>query len=105
MKIIEVLKTTGLPCVYSHFRKGKNMPNIEPPYLAYIQSGQEQLAADNTRYWHNNTYQIEYYFKDKNSAAEAAIEKALLDAGLIFERSEDIFLDDEDVFVAYYFTS
>jgi hypothetical protein len=105
MSIFEILQTTKLPCVYSHFKQGENVPPVEPPYLAYIQSGQDQLIADDTRYWYNNTYQIEYYYKLKDSTAEAAIEEALLSAGLLFTRSEDIYLDDEDVFVVYYYVN
>lgn len=98
MNILSVLQSTGLPCAYSHFKN-----NQDPPYLVYMQSGQEQFSADDTRYWHRNTYRVEYYFKKKDSNAEAAIEKVLLDAGYRFTRSEDIFLEDEDVFVAYYY--
>lgn len=100
MTIMSALRGTGLPCAYSHFKK-----KMEPPFIVYIQRGQDQFKADDTRFWHRNIYQVEYYFKDKNSAAEARIEEALLNAGYIFTRSEDIFLEDEDVFVAYYYTN
>lgn len=100
MSIMETLRGTELPCAYSHFEE-----KIEPPFIVYIQGGQDQFAADDTRYWHRNTYQVEYYFKIKSSAAEAAIEEALLSAGYQFTRSEDVFLEDEDVFVAYYYTN
>lgn len=98
MSIFETLQGTGLPCTYSHFETRQ-----EPPFLAYLQSGQDQFSADNTRHWYRNTYQVEYYFKSKNSASEAAIEEALLTAGYRFTCSEDIYLDDEDVFVKYYY--
>ena len=100
MSIFETLQGTGLPCTYSHFETKQ-----EPPFLAYIQAGQNQFSADDTRHWYQNTYQVEYYFKIKNTAAEAAIEEALLAAGYRFTCSEDIYLDDEDVFVKYYYTS
>ena len=99
MSIMETLQGTGLPCAYSHFKT-----KVEPPFLVYLQSGQDQFSADDTRFWHRNTYQIEYYFTTKNSQAEAAIEEALLSAGYKFTRSEDVYLDDEDVFVVYYYT-
>ena len=100
MSIMSALQATGLPCAYSHFKRAQ-----EPPFIAYIQYGQNQLSADDTRHWHRNIYQVEYYFTEKSAAAEAAIEKALLDAGYQFTRSEDVYLEDEDVFVAYYFTN
>lgn len=99
-RITTALDATGLPWAYSHFEQ-----KVEPPFLAYIQNGQNQLSADDTRHWHRNIYQVEYYFKTKNTAAEEAIEKALLDAGFQFTRSEDIYLEDEDVFLVYYYTN
>lgn len=96
--ILEVLENTGLDCVYSHSKKG-----LVPPYLAYIGSGQQQFKADNTRYEHYNTYQVEYYYTRKNEDLEETIEQCLLDGGYLFDKSEDIFLDDESVFVIYYY--
>lgn len=91
------LQGTNLPCAYSHFQKP-----IAPPYLVYIGTGQNQMTADNTRYWKENTYQVEYYFKEKNEENEEAIEAALIAEGFLFEKSEDTFIDDEGVFVIYY---
>lgn len=99
MTIYEVLQSTKLPCAYSHFREKQS-----PPYIVYIGNGQNQFKADDTRYYHNNLYQIEYYFTQKDESNESAIEKALLDNGYLFDKSEDIFIEDEDVFVIYYYT-
>lgn len=96
-KIYEVLQGTGLPCVYSHFKTKQ-----EPPYLVYIGGGQSYKDADNTHYWRENTYQVEYYFTEKNEELEADIEDALLDNGYNYEKSEDVFIEDENVFVIYY---
>lgn len=97
MTIYQVLRSTGLPCAYSHFKTPQ-----EPPYLVYLGSGQDVLEADNTHYWKSNRYQIEYYFTEKNETNEAAIEEVLLDNGLLYEKSEDVFIEDEGVFVIYY---
>lgn len=97
MTIYQVLQSTGLPCAYSHFTKA-----VEPPYLVYIGEGQDVLDADNTHYWRNNRYQIEYYFETKNETNESAIEDALLGAGYLYEKSEDVYIEDEGVFVIYY---
>lgn len=100
MSIVETLQATGLPCAFSHFKE-----KTEPPFLVYLQSGQDQFSADDTRFYHRNTYQVEYYFKTKSPGAEAAIEEALLAGGFRFTRSEDIYLDEEGVFVIYYYTN
>lgn len=96
--IYDVLQSTGLPCSYSHFQK-----KIDPPYLVYLGSGQDTFGADNTWYHRENTYRVEYYFATKNEANETAIENALLENGYNYEKSEDIFLEDEGLFLIYYY--
>ena len=98
--IFETLQKTGLPCAYSHFKKPQ-----EPPYIVYIGSGQNQMRADDTRYWHENTYQVEYYFTEKNEANEEAIEAALIADGYLFEKSEDVYSEEDDVFLIYYYVN
>ena len=96
--IYDTLQSTNLPCAYSHFRKKQ-----EPPYVVYIGNGQETFEADNTHYWKTNSYQVEYYFTEKNEQNVAVIEEALLDNGYLYEKSEDIFIESEGVFVIYYY--
>lgn len=98
MDILNTLKKSGLPVVYSHSRK----KNVKLPYIAFIGSGQDVKAADNTYYYSRNNYQIEYYYSNKNEAAETAIEQALLADGWPYTKSEDTYIDDEEVFVIYY---
>ena len=98
MTIYQTLQSTGLPCAYSHFKTSQT-----PPYIVYIGSGQDVLNADNTHYWRRNTYQVEYYFTTKNESNEADIEDALLENGFIYEKSEDIYIEDQGVFVIYYY--
>ena len=98
MSIYQTLQTTGLPCAYSHFRTKQS-----PPYIVYIGSGQDVFEADNTHYYKENTYQVEYYFTTKNETDEASIEDALLGAGYLYEKSEDVFIEDQGVFVIYYY--
>ena len=98
MSIYTTLQSTGLPCAYSHFKTAQ-----EPPYIVYIGNGQETMQADNTHYWRENQYQVEYYFTEKNEANEAAIEDALLGSGYLYDKSEDIYIEDQGVFVIYYY--
>lgn len=101
MTIQETLQSTGLPCTYSHFRETDSP--IVPPYIVYIGNGQNVMEADNTHYWRNNRYQIEYYFTKKDETNETAIENALLNGGFLYDKSEDVFIEDEGVFVIYYY--
>lgn len=95
--IQSILSETGLPVVYSHF-KTKQVP----PYIAWTGSGQNTFAADDTWYHRRNTYQIEYYFKEKNEENETAIEDALLSAGMQYTKSADLFIEDQNVYLIYY---
>ena len=97
MTIYQVLQITGLPCAYSHFKKP-----VDPPYIVYIGNGQNVMEADNTHYWRRNQYQVEYYFTTKNEQNEASIEDALLGAGYLYDKDEDVYIEDEGVFVIYY---
>lgn len=98
MSIYSTLRSTGLPCAYSHFKTDQT-----PPYIVYIGNGQDNLDADNTHYWRNNRYQVEYYFTEKSESNEASIEDALLGAGFLYEKSEDLYLEDQGVFLIYYY--
>lgn len=104
MTIYEILTNpqTGLsiPCAYSHFRDDETP--TEPPYLVYIGDGQENFEADDTYYHSRNRYQLEYYFTDKDETTETEIETLLLDNGFLYEKSEDVYIESEGVFVIYY---
>lgn len=90
----------GIPVAYSHFTE-KSAPDA-PPYLVYLGNGQDSFKADDTYYYTNNRYQIEYYFTEKDEIEEAKIEKLLLDNGYRYNKSEDVYIEDEGVFVIYY---
>ena len=98
MTIYQALQSTGLPCAYSHFKTAQS-----PPYIVYIGQGQDVFEADNGIYHKSNRYQVEYYYTAKNEANEEAVEKALTDNGFLYEKSEDLFLEDEEVFMIYYY--
>mgnify|MGYP003446693628 CR=1 FL=1 len=100
MTLFQILETTGLPVSYA-FHIDVDSP-IEPPYLVYLGNGQDTFDADNTHYYRQNRYQIEYYFTQKNEENESAIEDALLDAGYLYDKSEDVYIEEENVFVIYY---
>ena len=95
--IYDILQTTGLPCAYSHFNTPKN-----PPYLVYLGDGQNTLPADDTYYWTRNVYSVEYYFTEKDEAFEEELEELFLENGFKYTKSEDSFVEEENVYVIYY---
>ena len=97
-RIYETLTSTGLPCAYSHFKTQQT-----PPYLVYIGAGQYNFDADDTHYYGYNTYQVEYYYTTKSEETEASIEAAMLADGFRYAKSEDVYIENEDIFVIYYY--
>lgn len=97
MNLYEILKAIGFPVAYGRF---KTAPT--PPYLIYVGNGQNTFQADDTVYFKQNNYQVEFYFKNKNEETENKIEKALTESGYIYEKSEDVYLESEDLFMIYY---
>ena len=97
MTIYQILATLGKPVAYGHHSKP-----TDPPYFTLMGAGQDQFQADNTYYTKKDHWQIEFYFEDKDPELEETIEALLLQYGLKYDKSEDIYLDDEDIFVIYY---
>lgn len=97
MTIYQMLSTLGCPVAYGYHSKEQSLP-----YFCIVGAGQDRFEADNTYYVTENRWQIEYYFKIKNVEFEASIEALLLDNGYHYEKSEDIYIEDQDVYLIYY---
>ena len=74
------------------------------PHIVYRGSGQNVLYADNAPHYKSNTYIVEYYYDRKDEATESAVEDALVAAGFTYSKSEDAYIDSDNVFVIYYYT-
>ena len=97
MTVFQTLEQFGLPIAY-----GLHTEPVAPPYLVLTGQGQEQIRADNTYYVTREDYNLEYYFKEKDPDTESSIEALLLSMGRLYTKSEDIFIEDEDLFCIYY---
>ena len=97
MTVFQMLQELGRPVAY-----GYHSTEQELPYFCIVGSGQDQFQADNTYYVIKDRTQIEYYFKEKDPAFEAEIENLLLANGFRYEKTEDIYVEDQDVFLIYY---
>lgn len=97
MNILNILQELKRPVVYGRFHKEQELP-----YFCIMGTGQFNFAADNTYIHSENSYQIEYYFDKKNEEFETEIEQLLLENGYQYEKSEDLYLDEENVFLIYY---
>lgn len=97
MTVFELLQTLELPVVY-----GRHTKKVETPYLLLTGAGQDHFEADTTYYVTKDRWTLEYYFSKKDPELEKRIETLLLDNGYRYEKSEDLYLDDQEVFFVYY---
>ncbi len=97
MTLFQLLQTLKIPVAYGYHKKPQELP-----YLCLIGAGQGQFEADNTYYTKKNLWQVEYYFIEKDTDTEEQIENLLLDNGYKYSKSEDVFIEDEGIFVIYY---
>lgn len=97
MTLFELLQTLDIQVVY-----GRHTDRVVPPYLMVTGNGQDHFDADNTYYHVRDLFTIEYYFKKKDPAFEKTVETLLLDNGYRYYKSEDLYLNDEEVFFIYY---
>ena len=98
MTIYQLLDTQlNMPVAYGYHSQKQDLP-----YLVIIGAGQEAFQADTTYYMTKDNWQIELYFKTKDPENEKAIEELLLNNGYRYDKSEDVYIESEDVFVIYY---
>lgn len=97
MTLLEIIQSLGLPVAYGYHTEKQPLP-----YFVLMGAGQDHFEADGTYYVTKDRTQIEYYFKRKDGALEKRLETLLLDNGILYEKSEDVYIDDEGVFVIYY---
>lgn len=91
------LATSGLPVVYYEWPKNK-APAL--PYLCYLQGSTNNLHADGGVYKKIATVTVELYSREKDPAAEAAVEKAL--APYHWETTGSEYIDTERVYETIY---
>lgn len=96
--IQQALENTGIYTAY--FETGSER---QAPYIVWRGSGQNNFIADDTFYFSmGNTYEVDFYFLEKSEEVEASIEQALLDAGFLYTKGEDLRDADSKVFLIIY---
>lgn len=91
------LQGSGLPVAYLFWPEGAALPL---PYLIYYEDSAETLKADGGVYYRRSNMVVELYSKDKDPAAEAALETAL--AGLGWQKDNEQYLDTEHMMMCSY---
>lgn len=73
----------------------------ELPFICYLVVGTENFRADESVYKVINEVDIELYTKNKDIVSERAIEKALSDNSIVWDKDES-YLKDESCFMVTY---
>lgn len=103
MNLKQILDQTHLPVAYDHFTETDETPIPELPFVTYVESESNNMMADNTMWAPINDYTIELYTEKKDVVTENILEEALLVNKLPFNSSETNWIEDEKMFVKYYY--
>lgn len=96
--VIQELKNINIPVTYNVFSTKQ-----KPPFVAYVGNGQTTFKADNSIYTKEDDYIFELYFLNKNSKLENTIENILNKHKIIYEKSEDIYVDTDSMYLIRYY--
>ena len=86
------------PTAYWSFPEGEAPPM---PYICYFEDQSDNFGADNVVYHHRKIISVELLTRTKDPNAEAALETALNNAGIYWEKTST-HLDDEDAYECIY---
>ncbi|MBC8531808.1 hypothetical protein [Gehongia tenuis] len=95
MNATKILDAAGLPYVQGAW---KNAPKL--PYIAYLMPSTTNIAADSKVAEVVAPLRIELYTERIDKEAENKIVAAL--EGYVWDKSDTIYLDGEDMYVTYY---
>ena len=87
----KVLDASGMPVAYLAFPASK-CPKM--PFVTFQETGSNNFGADGRVYQKVKTMQVDLFTKKKQPAAEDALESALDDAGIFWNKYQTI--DDEE---------
>lgn len=100
-ELAQILKSTGYPVAYSHFKKDSNTPPPRPPFICYVVAYSSNFFADDRVHKKIDQVQVELYTTIKDLEAEKKVETALENAGLVYETTET-FIESEQLFQKIY---
>lgn len=89
---------TVFPTAYLDFPEEEKP---EPPYICYYDTGTDNFVADNKVYHIVLAVNVELFTKQKDEAAEAAVEAVLDALDLPWEKTPE-FPEDENIFLVTY---
>lgn len=100
-ELVQILKATGYPVAYSHFKATESNPAPNPPFITYLEFDSSNFHADNKTYKQVRNINVELYTDKKDLEAEKKIED-LLDANDISYESSTTYIESQDLFQKIY---
>lgn len=97
-EINAIVSGAGMPVTYHAWPPGE-APQL--PWVAIVEPGSDNFAADGIVYHAVKNIDIELYTKAKDPAAESAVEAALANAGIFWQKTET-YLEGEQCFLQTY---
>ena len=95
--LYDILKVV-YPTAYWSFPVGEAPPM---PFITFFEEASDNFGADNIVYHHSKTVNVELLTRTKDPTAEQAVETALTNAGIFWEKVST-HLDDEDAYECIY---
>lgn len=97
-KLLDILKSAGLPYAYDHFAEGEAP---DPPFLCDLLPGSDNFSADRKVYYWISEVRVELYTDQKDLTAERKLEDVLDACGIFYEKSET-WIDSEKLYEILY---
>lgn len=98
-KIEAILDDIGLSYKFYQFDEEEGVP---PPFIVYTTPSTSNFNADDRVYLKQQNITIEYYFDKKDFSIEKQIEDTFDKHDICWERTDEIYIDSEKMFVIYY---
>ena len=97
-KILDILRTLGIPYAYDHFAEGESP---EPPFICYLLPASDNFAADGQVYFKATEVHIELYTDTKDVGLESSVEAVLDEHGIFYDKSE-VWIESEKLYEVLY---
>ncbi|WP_332492372.1 hypothetical protein [Anaerorhabdus sp.] len=96
-KIKTILDNYGVQTEYSHFSEP-----VTPPYITFLSSGTENMAADNVVYKVIENFKIELYSRVNVYDEESKLGSYLTLNELMWDKEEAIWIDEEKLYMTVF---
>jgi hypothetical protein len=97
-ELLTILGEINLPFAYDHFADGEV---VDPPFICYLFPQTDNFSADGSVYFSANEVHIELYTDKKDLTSEQAVEAALKNHNVFYNKYE-MWIDSEKLFQVLY---